>query len=118
MSHFKIIAVYGMSSNDSSHPDYIYPQYFILDSRSSLILEYVFNNATEAINYIHYLEGKEKDYEAEVFYIPERTTIDIINIIYDLQNQLCNNNNHLNHSILGSLTIAIKKHIKKNGLKI
>ncbi|MEN4575353.1 hypothetical protein ABEH22_08175 [Pantoea agglomerans] len=117
MSPFTILAVYGMSS-DSSSPSYIYPHYFILDSRSGLILEYVFTNATEAINHIYYLEGQEQSYEAELPYIPAKTTIDIINITYKLQNELCINNNHLHHSIQESLTNAIKKHIKKNRLTI
>jgi hypothetical protein len=114
MSPFTILAVYGMSS-DSSSPNYIYPDYFILDSRSGLILDYVFTNAAEAINHIYYLEGQEQSYEAELPYIPAKTTIDIINIIYELQNELCNNN-HLHNSIQESLTNAIKAHIKKNKL--
>lgn len=119
MSPFTILAVYGMSSDSSSSSSsYIYPHYFILDSRSGLILEYVFTNAAEAINHIYYLEGQEQSYEAELPYIPAKTTIEIINIIYEPQNELCNNNNHLHHSIQESLTNAIKNHIKRNKLRL
>lgn len=117
MSYFKIIAIYGLDSTDNSRASYSYPRYFILDSRSDLILDNNFDNTTDAINAIIFLEGQEQDNSNGEFFIPEKISLDIINLIYNIQNKTYKENIHIPHSIKETLNKTILNYIKNKGLK-
>lgn len=117
MSYFKIIAIYGLDSTDSSRADYSHPRYFILDSRSNLIIDNNFDNTTNAINTIFFLERQEQNNLTEEFFISAKISLDIINLIYNIQDKSYKENIYLPNSIKEILNETIINYVKKKGLK-
>lgn len=118
MISYKLIAVYGVYTSDTSQKEYYQPVYFVFDPTTDTILDYNFNTIDEAISFIYSLLANQlKDVEND-FYLPEDFLINTINVRHNPEKEtLYESNSKLPNVIQVSLTDNIYKITKKSGPK-